>query len=103
MNNLIRKIFKRIFILFKSFQSQNIFHDVKNLKFCKNFRKKTKIDAHFASFILFFRIIYCKHFCKMTEETTGKSINDLPDEVLLQIFENLDGKTLKICTLISNR
>lgn len=34
---------------------------------------------------------------------TVKSIDDLPDEVLLHIFEMFEGITLKICCLVKNR
>jgi hypothetical protein len=34
---------------------------------------------------------------------TDKSIENLPDEVLLQVFSKLDGKSLKESSLVSNR
>lgn len=33
----------------------------------------------------------------------AKTINNMPDEVLLHIFDMLDGKTLKICFSVQSR
>lgn len=34
---------------------------------------------------------------------TARSIDNVPDEVLLHIFAILDGKTLKECAIVSKR